>query len=163
MAVYKYVDISGVSPLPIKDRIPTLLFDTTSLGWDYLHEVISIQGRAHIADIGSSSLILHSHYENMWAQPWVEHTTLHQTCQWEHALRVFPNGWKGHLVKHGGGKIECLSREDVTIIVWLKTWTKKCGTTIMLLDTSSSTTCCLVGSGNIATGIPTCILITSVT
>ena len=60
---------------------PTTLFDTTSLDRDYLHEVnlVSIQGRAHIANVGSSPLV--SHYEKR-----IEPTTLHQTCQWEHAL-----------------------------------------------------------------------------
>ena len=89
MSVYKYVGISGSSPLPICDRIPTTLFDTTSLGWDYLHEVVSIQDRVHITDVGLSPLISRSLYDNMWAWawPWIEPMTLHQTCQWEHAPR----------------------------------------------------------------------------
>ena len=55
----------GSSPLSICDRVPLHYFDTTSLGRAYLNEVVSIQGRAHIADLGSSPLILHSHYENV--------------------------------------------------------------------------------------------------
>ena len=47
----------------------TTLFDTTSLRQDYLHEVVSIQGPAHIADVGSSPLISRLNYENMWARP----------------------------------------------------------------------------------------------
>ena len=52
-------------------------FDTTSLGRDYLHEVVLIQGQAPIADVGSRLLISRSHYEP---------TPLHQICQWEHTL-----------------------------------------------------------------------------
>ena len=50
MSVYKYVGISGSSPLPIWDNVPTMLhvFHTTSLHLDYLHEVYSF-------DPGSSS------------------------------------------------------------------------------------------------------------
>ena len=36
---------------------------------DYLDEAVSIQGRAHIADVGSSPLILRSHYKNLWVWP----------------------------------------------------------------------------------------------
>ena len=75
--------ISWLSPLPVCDCIPTTPFDTTSLGRDYLHKVVSIQGQAHIAYVGSRSLISRSRYENLCR---VEPTTLHQTCQWEHAL-----------------------------------------------------------------------------
>ena len=59
--------IYGSSLHPICDRIPTALFDTKFLGSDYLHEVVLIPDRAHIADVGSSLLISCSHYENMWA------------------------------------------------------------------------------------------------
>ena len=48
----------GSSPLPICDCVPSTLFDTTSLGGDYVNEVVSIQGRAHIADVGQSPLTL---------------------------------------------------------------------------------------------------------
>ena len=37
-----------------------MLFDTTSLHRDYLHEVVWVQGRRHIADAGSSPLISRS-------------------------------------------------------------------------------------------------------
>ena len=53
-----------------------------------LHEVVSIQGWAHITDVGSSPLILPSHDENKWARPRFKSMTLHQTCQWEHAHSV---------------------------------------------------------------------------
>ena len=49
-------------------------------GRDYLHEVVSIQGPTHVVDVGSSPLISRSHYKYVGM-------TLHQTCQWEHALR----------------------------------------------------------------------------
>ena len=68
--MYKYVGVSGSMLLPIFicDQVPNTLFDTTSLGQDYLHEAVSIQDRAHITDVGSSPLISRSHYENMWAR-----------------------------------------------------------------------------------------------
>ena len=39
MLAYKYVGLSGLSPLPICDRVPTTVFDNTSLDQDYLHEL----------------------------------------------------------------------------------------------------------------------------
>ena len=64
--MYKYVGISGLSPLLICDPVLTMLLDTTSLDQDYLSEGVLIQGRAHIADVGWSPLISRSHCENMW-------------------------------------------------------------------------------------------------
>ena len=48
MSVYKYVGIRESSPLPFLDCVPTTLFDTMSLCQDYLHEVVLIQGQAHL-------------------------------------------------------------------------------------------------------------------
>ena len=52
-----------------------LLFDTTSLGRDYLDEVVSIEGRAHIVDVGSSPFISRSDYENMCPRPYMKHVS----------------------------------------------------------------------------------------
>ena len=84
MSVCKYVGISGSSPLLICNCIPTTLFDITSLGQDYLHEVVSIQGLAHIADEGWAHLFQVPTMKICGLDP----TTLHQTCHWEHALSL---------------------------------------------------------------------------
>ena len=88
--VVRISDVSGWSPLPICECVPTTLFDTTSLGQDCLHKVVSIQDRDHITDVGSRPLTSRSHYENMWSRLRIEPATLYQTCQWEHALSYSP-------------------------------------------------------------------------
>ena len=75
MSVYKNVGRSEASPLPICDHIPTKLFDTTSLCRDYLHEVVLIQGRAHLFCIPTMKICGLDLA-----------TTLHQPCQSEHAV-----------------------------------------------------------------------------